>query len=108
LTVRGSLIAESLVVRSDLRVEGGLTVANRFSAGSSVAGEVTLVAGETEVFVSFEEEYDSIPYVQVTSDDYLGNFTVSERARDGFTIKISEPRDGDTIFQWFAIEPMND
>ena len=89
---------------------GALVFNNKVEFNAHVAfdgdtvGRTILLAGENEVRIDFEQEYENDPVVTIslTSDVGLDRYFVSEADTTGFVIKISPVLNEDVNFNWHA------
>jgi len=84
-----------------------LTVRGEAAFGRDTVGQAKILAGATEVRVTFAEEYEHQPIVTITLRGEEGlaadvNYAVVNENTRGFIIKISRAVDVDLSFNWHA------
>jgi len=98
-----TIVEGMLIIKRDLSLEAGLEVVDHIKVGADTAGEIVLPAGDKEVQIKFDKLYNSTPIVNITAEDYFGDFTVSDKDESGFKIKIPKTSKEDIKFQWFVV-----
>jgi hypothetical protein len=84
---------------------GNLNVNGKIYMGNENVGEAKILAGDTEVTIAFDTDFETMPIIQVTpqSDNFLTlpvKYVVSEKALDKFKIKIDVAQLEDLVFNW--------
>jgi hypothetical protein len=89
---------------------GNVTFLGRPQFDKDTAGHALIKAGESEVRINFEREYERVPSVNVNINlteevnfDKISKFAVYDLSTKGFKIKLSEATAFDLIFSWIAL-----
>ena len=102
ITVHGESIFEKLTTFiGDVLFKGRIVFEDK-----DVAGEAEILAGDTQVTITFDRSYTVKPLVNITIVDaqgYTNGFTVSDVTEKGFTIKLTKAYDKDILFNWAAV-----
>jgi hypothetical protein len=99
LTLQGVLtVAGNATFLGDVTVRGMLTLDQR------QIGSATIVAGQTEIQVTYEQQFSAAPLVTATPQAVPGAFWgVVDVSAGGFTIRLASPMDADLPFSWLAM-----
>jgi len=94
---------QELKEKVDSLIDGNYSIKQEYSSDKDVVGTATILVGETEVMVKFENSSVSVPIVTITSVG-LPNFFygVDEITSEGFKILISKPQEKEVVFNWHA------
>jgi hypothetical protein len=89
----------------NLMVAGNTNINGKVYFGNENVGEAKILAGDTEVTIVFDTDFETMPIVQVTpqSDNFLTlpvKYVVSEKGVDKFKIKIDVAQLEDLVFNW--------
>ena len=107
LTVNNIIITGKLDVADSATFNSNIIVKGNVTFNSDTVGEAKIKAGDTEVQVSFDKEYETQPNIIITpkgENTLESNFqyTVLNQNTKGFKIKIDQSLDFDTIFNWHS------
>ncbi len=85
--IAGTVSIREEVINGDLKVEG------KIYSGSDTTGRVTIVSGETEIEIKFEEPYKTVPNVVITpigldSITFSLKYDVDEITTDSFKLNL--------------------
>ncbi len=102
ITIHGESIFEKLAIFiGDVFFKGRVIFEDK-----DVAGEAEILAGDTEVIVTFERAYTIKPLVNATIVDagaYSGGFSVADVTQKGFAIRLTKSYDKDILFNWATV-----
>lgn len=113
-----SWFEEVVTMMKDAVFHGRVTFMGKVLFGPDSGGEAVIRAGATEVVVRFDDPYDTAPlisanYVLNENDETAATesgilsgdvkYIITKRSKNGFTIKINEPRPYDVVFTWNAV-----
>ncbi len=95
----------SILSLTEAEFTGSIKVEKQVTFNQDTLGQARILAGDTEVRIIFEDEYQYQPIVGLTPTGYSAltldfNYTVVEANTDGFTIQIDEALDEDLMFNW--------
>jgi len=95
---------DKVIFKNDVEFAGNVTIDKNITFNADTAGRVIITTGQTEVKVTFDNEYTVEPIVQVTPlDIYNLKYAVTGVSIKGFTVKIDQQQDKDVSFNWTAI-----
>ena len=105
-----SYVDSTLIPKVEVLFQKVVTFANDVIFQSRVifsdpdmAGQVSMVPGETTVVITFERPYPGVPVITLTSVGHFHVATISESSRYGFTIEIEHPASRPLLFNWVAL-----
>ncbi len=85
-----------------------LKVNDRITVSDNIAGDATVDAGKTSVWVWFSSSYEKGATVTATPQDWIdGQWRVSEQNKWGFRIELQKTQSEDATFSWHSFEKDN-
>ncbi len=96
---------------SNVIFKGKVSFENQLTFNKDTAGIAIIEKNNDKVSVVFDKEYDAIPLVSATmvhegdatSSAFLKSFYITQKNKQGFTIKLDSPQSEDVSFNWIAI-----
>lgn len=102
LTVHGTL-----VVMGNTTFQKDVTIKGQLALDNQQVGQALIPKGGTSVDVTYTEAFTAVPLVNATAEGNSGNFWITKRSAQGFTIVIPHAVDTDVAFTWFALPVEN-
>ncbi|MDP2629579.1 MAG: tail fiber domain-containing protein, partial [Candidatus Harrisonbacteria bacterium] len=111
-TQASELNTDNLSVKT-LEVKEGLDVRGPVTFNKDTVGQAEILAGDTQVYVEFDQEYKTQPIITLTAQGESGlkrfSYVVDEVTSKGFFIKVSETfTSGKLLFNWHAFASAED
>lgn len=94
----GGIIKESVTFAKDVIFQERVTFADQ-----DMGGFAEIVAGDTEVYIKYEDAYEMRPVLTVTPRAE-GPFQITDESEEGFTLKIPGALQEDVLFSWIALQ----
>lgn len=95
--------ALSIDTLDSLAITGGLEIAGEVDLGPDTVGEAVIKAGDTSVEIPFTNPYQKQPIVSATVSEFItGQYRVTNKTVNGFTIELSEAQVFDVTLDWHA------